>query len=99
MREIYREDEREPWHLDKRVPLALILALLLQTVSAVWWAATIDSRVSNNEGTLSRLDSRLADIAVFSNDQEVQLGRIEEQVNGLREDIARLVRSIERLDR
>ena len=33
------------WHLDKRVPIALILALGLQTFGIVWWAATINSRV------------------------------------------------------
>lgn len=35
----------DPWHLDKRVPIALILALCIQTVGAVWWAATITSTV------------------------------------------------------
>lgn len=34
------------WHLDKRVPLALIVAIFLQSVSAVWWAATIHAKVT-----------------------------------------------------
>ena len=37
------------WHLDKRVPLALIFALLVQTSGAFWWASNIDSRVAELE--------------------------------------------------
>lgn len=34
-----------PWQLDKRVPLALILAILAQTAGGVWFAAKQDARV------------------------------------------------------
>jgi hypothetical protein len=33
----------EPWHLDKRIPIALIVTIALQTAMAVWWAAAIIS--------------------------------------------------------
>ena len=33
------------WHLDKRVPLALIATLFFQTVTAIWWASGITSDV------------------------------------------------------
>lgn len=36
--------ERE-WHLDKKVPVALIVTLSLQTAAIVWWAASISARV------------------------------------------------------
>ena len=36
----------ETWHLDKRVPIALILTLLLQMGTAIWWASRMDTRVS-----------------------------------------------------
>jgi hypothetical protein len=38
------QDKR--WHLDKRVPLALIFALFMQTIAAAWWASNTDSRLS-----------------------------------------------------
>lgn len=38
-------DDDSRWHLDKRVPLALILTLLIQTAGALWWAANINARV------------------------------------------------------
>jgi hypothetical protein len=37
------------WHLDKRVPLALIFAIAVQTGTAIWWAATTTGRISNVE--------------------------------------------------
>lgn len=37
------------WHLDRRVPLALIVTILLQTGGIVWWAAGISARVDQLE--------------------------------------------------
>lgn len=33
------------WHLDKKVPVAMMVTLLLQTGAIVWWAAGISVRV------------------------------------------------------
>ena len=35
------------WHLDKRVPIALIAALAIQTAGIVWWASTLESRIND----------------------------------------------------
>lgn len=37
------------WHLDKRVPVALICSMLLQTAGVVWWGATTSERLANLE--------------------------------------------------
>lgn len=39
------------WHLDKRVPIALILTLVLQTGGLVWWASSLSERVNALERT------------------------------------------------
>lgn len=39
----------EPWHLDKRVPIALIIAIAMQTMGIVWWASSLDHRVRTIE--------------------------------------------------
>lgn len=36
------------WHLDKRVPIALIATLTLQTCGIIWWAAGINAQVQAN---------------------------------------------------
>jgi hypothetical protein len=40
-------DPRRPerWHVGREIPLALIIALLLQTGGWVWWAATQSAKL------------------------------------------------------
>ena len=37
------------WHLDKRVPITLVLVIMIQTSAAIWWAASINARVAATE--------------------------------------------------
>lgn len=34
------------WHLDKKVPIAIIFTLAVQLGTAIWWSAKLDSRVA-----------------------------------------------------
>lgn len=43
----------ERWHVDKKVPIALIIALTAQTACAVWWASGINARVDSLERQVS----------------------------------------------
>ncbi|HEV8033407.1 hypothetical protein [Yoonia sp.] len=87
----------ENWHLDKRVPIALIFAIAVQTGGALWWAASIQARVGANETAVERLDAVTEAQRNASQSQAVQLGRIEEQLSGLRGDLRRLINQLERL--
>lgn len=63
------------WVLDKRVPLALIIAILVQTAGAIWWAASISSRVTSLEaqrmavgdqgGRIIRLETQIETLTVL----------------------------------
>ena len=46
-----RQDDRH-WHLDRRVPVALIVTIVMQTIGIVWWAASISARVDVLEARL-----------------------------------------------
>lgn len=37
------------WHLDKRVPIAIIFTIGLQTFAAAWWASNLTERVAQLE--------------------------------------------------
>lgn len=39
----------EHWTVDRRIPLALVAAIAIQTAGAVWWAASIDQRLASVE--------------------------------------------------
>lgn len=40
-----QKDEIGQWHLDKRVPITLILAILLQSAGFVWFIGKMDGRI------------------------------------------------------
>lgn len=56
----------EPWHFDKKVPLALIGTLIVQTFAMVWWASGIHHRVATVEAMQLVLASRTTAIEAAS---------------------------------
>ncbi|MGE0830808.1 MAG: hypothetical protein AB7O04_15850 [Hyphomonadaceae bacterium] len=67
------------WHLDKRVPIALILALLLEFAGIVWWGAQLSARVDVLERSA----------LVISEDHE-RLVRVETTVQSIDQRLARM---------
>lgn len=85
----------EPWHLDKRIPIALIVTIALQTGMGVWWAAAITTRQGYLEGRLSLHDAQIEAMRASATTSAVALGRIEETVVGLRADMNRLFAALQ----
>lgn len=42
------------WHLDKRVPIAMILAIAMQTGGWIWWASATAQRLDHVEREVQR---------------------------------------------
>jgi hypothetical protein len=40
---VTRPEER--WHLDKKVPIGIIVAILVQSAMGVWYVSKLDSRI------------------------------------------------------
>lgn len=47
------EQQKEQWHLDKRVPLALIAAIFGQSAGLLIWGSNLHTRVNQIESQLS----------------------------------------------
>lgn len=73
------------WHLDRRVPLAMILAIIMQTGTFIWWASSLSERVN----TLER--ERIA-----AAPQGDRLTRVEVKVEGVQSSLDRIERLIRR---
>jgi len=72
-------DGNSHWTVDKKIPLALIFAIMLQTVAGVWWAATTTSRLDTVEKRVDRgadLKERVIRLEVISQNQTVILQEI-----------------------
>lgn len=42
-----RRRTTDRWHLGKDIPIALIVAVLLQTAGGIWWMAQLSSKIDN----------------------------------------------------
>lgn len=84
------------WHLDKKVPIALIITIFLQIAAFVWMAAKLDSRVSVLEAT-DRRHERAIELLISERDG------IRDRLKGLEEvqkaTNSLLIRIDEKLDR
>ncbi len=81
------------WHLDKRVPVALILTILAQTIGAVWWAASLSARVD----VLERDWARFAAVAERLRLQEDRQTRADVRLQALYTRLERIERKLDML--
>lgn len=74
------------WQLDKRIPLALIVAILIQTLGFAYWTGTLSQRVTSLEATrMSQMDS------------PGRIIRLETQVDGIKSTLQRVESKLDRL--
>lgn len=65
------------WHLDRRVPVALIVTIVLQTGGIIWWAAGINARVDH-------LEKQFSGTITYGE----KIIRLEENVIGIKEGVS-----------
>ena len=68
----------EPWHLDKRVPVALIITILSQFALTIWIASRMSSDIDTLKLNDARQDSVIETMRSAAQQMAVSLGRIEE---------------------
>lgn len=82
----------EKWKLDKHIPVAVIVAILVQTSGAIWWAATVTTRMDD-------MDRRIDTNAITINQSRIvleRMSRVEERVDGLKEQTNRIENKLDR---
>lgn len=81
----------EEWHLDKKVPIAIIIALIIQSITfisvAAAWKATVDSR-------LERLEKFEAD----NSNQGDRILVLEQQLKFIVEGISRIEKKLDTVE-
>jgi hypothetical protein len=101
----------EPWNLDKRVNIAIVLALMTQTAGAVWWASMMSASVTQlreadlrHEQTMERQrldgigqEGRLRLLEQSATRVDERLGSMDEQLDNIAEGVNRLNDRLERL--
>jgi len=72
------------WHLSKTVPVTMILAILIQTVSLVWYVSSLDNSVKNNSRDLLKQETRIETLEKVVQTQALTLARIDENIKSIR---------------
>lgn len=91
------DDDDKAWHLDKRVPIALIFTLLVQTGSIVWWARGLDARVAVLEAEAVGRPARRDAIQTQLTDIKVSIASLKEKTDGTNTRLTDIKSSVEKL--
>lgn len=87
-----KQKRDQEWHLSKSVPVTLILAIVVQTITLVWFVATLRNDVDNNSVELIRHQTRLETVEEIVQNQAVMLARIDENLKAIRDAVERAER-------
>lgn len=67
------------WHLDRKVPISIILTILIQTAGVMWWAASANER-------LNSLEQKMIMLAPQSD----RLTRVEVNIETIKDSLAEI---------
>ncbi len=78
------DDEKPHWTVDRRIPVAMIIALLVNFGFGVWWVSSLSSRVDSlekSEDARSTQGNRLTIVEQQLTFIQQTLGRIERKLD------------------
>lgn len=74
-------DPTESWHLDKKVPVTLIVTIVLQTVCVVWWASRLSERQDQHERRIEKVETKQEASDARAAEAAARLARVEEKAS------------------
>lgn len=72
------------WRIDRRIPIVVIIALVMQAIGAIVWATELDARVNNIEQ--QSINGAIAN---------EKFARLEERLESLKENIYAIRRQLD----
>lgn len=83
----------EQWHLSKSVPISFIFAIILQTLTLVWFIANLNSNVDNNAKEIVRNETRIQSLEQVVQSQAVAIARMDENIQAIRDIVETMART------
>jgi cell division protein FtsB len=74
----------EPWHLSKSVPLSIIFAVVIQTVTLVWFIAGLTASIDRNARDIIRHETRIETLEASVQSQAISVARMDENIQAIR---------------
>ena len=88
----------DSWGIDKKIPVALILVVIFQTVAITWGAATLSSDVRNGLVKIDKIEIKLEQFVEKADRKFATNNAFEDFVDDERREIDYIKEEIERLD-
>jgi len=88
------DPDTSQWHLDKRVPVALIVTLFVQFGAGVWFVSQLSARIEQQGRDISRLDASTAAIIGDRDDIKGRVIRIEERLQNQTDILKRIEQAV-----
>ena len=89
------EPNSEAWHLDKKVPVAIILTILGQFLIGLWFVAKLDAKVEEQAARLAKTEAQITTIDREARDFGTRIVRIEEKTSSMLAILQRVERFID----
>jgi hypothetical protein len=91
-----RRKHSTDWHLDKKVTVTLILALLANAGASVWWAARMDAAVQDSQKRIEKLETSTTFMGTQQAAVFERLARIDEGIKYQSETLKEVKAALER---
>ena len=82
----------EQWHLSKSVPISIIGAVVVQTITIVWFIANLNANVQINTRDLARHETRIETLEASVKAQAVSMARMDENIQAIRDMVEQLTK-------
>ena len=89
------DSKAEGWHLNKSVPVAIILTILGQFLIGLWFIAKLDSKVEEQALRLAKTEAQISTIDREARDFGTRIVRIEEKTSSMLAILQRVERFID----
>lgn len=85
--------DMDHWNIDRRIPMALVITLVIQTGGMVWWASSLNSQVEYNNRVNESQAQSIQELTITATSNDRVNVRLIEQIEGLREATNELKRA------
>lgn len=85
----------ESWHLDKKVPVAIIVVLIGQFLGGMWFLAKLDSKIEEQATRLAKTEAQILTIDREAREFGNRIARIEEKTSSMLTILQRLERVLD----
>ena len=88
---------KQDWHLDKKIQIGTLIGVIIYTITAVWYASALNSRVGTIETRQQNGAGAFERIVKLETNQENLKETLKDAINEMRNSIVRIDTNVQKL--